>query len=86
MSYKVPDHILHSKLDDEIAILNLRNGEYYSLNDTGAFIWSLICDGNSFEEILQFLSNEYDDEESNFKSDLSDLIVGLKSNGLVEEI
>ena len=86
MNYKVPKHILHSKLDDEIAILNLRNGEYYSLNDTGALIWSMICTGDSFDEILNSLTSEYDNENNEIKSDLFDLIDELKSNGLVQEI
>ena len=86
MNYKVPKHILHSKLDEEIAILNLRNGEYYSLNDTGAFIWSMICAGDSFEEILNSLTSEYGNENNDIKSDLFDLIDELKSNGLVQEI
>jgi len=86
MPYKVPDHILHSKLDEEITVLNLRNGEYYSLNYTGAFIWSLICEGNSYDEIVKQFSIEYQDKGNNIKSDISDLITTLKSNGLVEEI
>ena len=86
MVYKVPDHILHSKLDDEIAILNLRNGEYYSLNHTGAFIWSLICGGCAYDEMVTQLSNEYQEAGNNIETDISDLLGVLKSNGLVEEI
>jgi hypothetical protein len=85
MKYRIPEHILHSKLDEETAILNLKNGEYYSLNETGALIWSLIDKGRSDDEILGEIANSYQDADEEVDSDLY-LINELKLNGLVEEI
>jgi predicted transcriptional regulator len=37
--------VVHEVFDDEIVIINLDNGNYYTLTQTGADIWGLVETG-----------------------------------------
>lgn len=54
--------------DEEAAIINLKTGNYYSLNQTAAEIWSRLEKGANFEEINQFISRSFNLKDS-FKTD-----------------
>ncbi len=56
-------HIVHEIFsDDEAAIINLKTGNYYSLNPTGAEVWSLIEKNATSEEIIEVFSECYKNE------------------------
>ena len=59
MRYRVNSpSIIHESLDGEAVILNLQEGVYYSLNETGNEIWKLITLGASIEEIAALFETE----------------------------
>ncbi|HKV52505.1 MAG TPA: PqqD family protein [Gemmatimonadaceae bacterium] len=45
---------------DETVLLDAERGQYYTLNEVGGRIWSLLVDGTSFAEIVDRLCAEYD--------------------------
>ncbi len=71
-------------LGGEIAILHLKAGTYYGLDDVGARIWSLIQEPTTVEEIRDILVNEYEVEPGRCESDLIALLEKLTNEGLVE--
>ena len=42
------------------AILHLKSGLYYSLNEVGARVWELIQESRTVEDVLAMLLDEYD--------------------------
>lgn len=42
------------------AILDPESGKFYSLNEVGARVWSMLCEGTTFGAILEQLESEYD--------------------------
>lgn len=58
--YRIPEHVLSRKLDDEMVLLNLDSGEYFGLNDTGTRVWELLADGRSREEVIERLTEEFE--------------------------
>jgi hypothetical protein len=42
MNFTINKNIAHEIIDGEAIIVNLENGNYYSLNKTGAEIWNFI--------------------------------------------
>ena len=58
--YRIPEHVLSRKLDDEMVLLNLDSGEYFGLNDTGTRVWELLADGRSREEVIERLIEEFE--------------------------
>ena len=69
---------------DEVAILGLGNGTYYSLNLVGAYVWRLIRQPMSFGDICQAVLAEYDVEPDRCRREIEMLIQDLAKNKLVE--
>ena len=58
--FQVAPQILRELIDEEVVIINMISGSYYSLTDLGASIWDMIEQGFSFDRIVQALVNQYD--------------------------
>jgi hypothetical protein len=48
----VASRIVHDTFDDEVVVINLENGCYYSLTGSGPEIWAAVGRGATREEIL----------------------------------
>jgi hypothetical protein len=68
----------------ESAILNLKNGVYYTLDPVGARIWSLLQEPHSISEIHAAILGEYDVEPSRCQDDLVALLSRFAEEGLIE--
>jgi hypothetical protein len=79
-------HIVHDTLEGETILINLKNGNYYSFDKTGAVIWEIIDkkgDLNKFVEIITGVFKETKDKtESCVDGFISNL---LMENLLVQE-
>ncbi len=71
-------------LDGEAAILNLKNGVYYSLDSVGARIWQLLQQPRTVDQIRTMVLEEYDVEPQRCERDLQELLQKLASEGLIE--
>lgn len=71
-------------LDGEAAILNLKSGVYYGLDEVGARVWSLIQEPKAVREILEVLVAEYEVEAERCSDDLLALLASLADEGLLE--
>ena len=47
-------------IDGEAILINLSTGMYYSMDEVGGFIWTLLSDGHSLEEIAEAVTHHYD--------------------------
>ncbi|OGR75460.1 MAG: hypothetical protein A2X32_13150 [Elusimicrobia bacterium GWC2_64_44] len=65
------------KTGDEAVILNLETSEYYSLNETGTFIWELLAAGKPAARITEALSAEYGVTADQAAEDLADFLKDL---------
>jgi hypothetical protein len=55
-----PDVVLTEVGTGEAVLLHLGTKMYFSLNETGVFIWRMIDSGHTLEEISKKLQEEYD--------------------------
>lgn len=46
-----PD-VVHESFDDEAVVLNLKTGNYYSLNETGKMIWQFLEAGGELKHLV----------------------------------
>lgn len=56
-----------------------------TLNDTGVFLWELLCENTTKEKLLSSLLNEYDVKEDEAKEDIDAFLSKLKEAKLLEE-
>ena len=69
---------------DEVVILALNAGEYYSLAAVGARIWEVIHEPRTVQEVVGRLLSEYDVDPERCERDLLALLQQLADVGLVE--
>jgi Coenzyme PQQ synthesis protein D (PqqD) len=62
LRYKINvPHIVHEIFDDqEAAIINLKSGNYYSLNPIGTYIWAQIEPSTTMGEIVEEIVSRYE--------------------------
>ena len=70
-------------LDGGLAIINLDNGQRFSLDVTGREIWEMISQPISTEKIIFRLMEIYDVPFSTCKQDTMNLLAKLVHSGLV---
>ncbi|HUS14175.1 MAG TPA: PqqD family protein [Chloroflexia bacterium] len=71
-------------LDDEAAILNLKTGIYFGLNEVGAWIWRLIEEPKMVAAIRAAVLAEFDVEPETCQRDLQSLLRDLEQNQLID--
>jgi hypothetical protein len=71
-------------LVDEEIILALKSGVYFGLNAVGAYIWKLIQEPKTVNDICDALLAEYNVELQRCEQDLIVLLRELAAHGLIE--
>ncbi len=56
-----------------------------TLNDTGMFLWELLKNDISQEEMLSKTVSEYDVDKETASTDIDDFLNNLRSKGILEE-
>lgn len=69
--------------DNEVILLNLSRGNYYSIRDTGFELWDKLINGANREQMVQFLSTRYDADTHLVEKDVSSFIDQLLNEGLI---
>jgi hypothetical protein len=75
---------VHSRcFGEELVLLDLARGEYFSLDELGARIWGELAAGRSVEDAVEKLVAEYDVPRDRFQADLRALVGELVTRGLL---
>jgi hypothetical protein len=74
---EVSSEISWRDVNGETIILNLKTGEYFTLNDTGKILWKGICENQKPSELVLSLANEYKMDNKEVERDVLDFISGL---------
>ena len=71
-------------VEGEVVLLNITSGQYYSLDEVGTRVWSLLPQtGSSLEALRNALLGEFDADPSDIDRDLQDLFGRLLAADLV---
>jgi hypothetical protein len=71
-------------LAGEAAILELKSGTYFGLDEVGAVVWNLIAQPRRVTEIRDVLLERYDVEADRCGRELIDLLGALHERGLIQ--
>ena len=67
----------------ETMLLDLAGGSYYTLNESGAFVWELLRRGTTLGEIVDALEERYDAPREQIAADASTMTTELIAASLV---
>ncbi len=75
--------VVYEKFDDELVLINLDSGNYYSFEKVGADIWGFIQSGASETEIIEEISQRYAESLSTIEDAVKKFLSELKEEGLI---
>ena len=80
---KDPAAYAETRIDEEIVVMNLASGDFFSLEDSAAAIWDLIDGTRTRAAVLAALADTYDAAEADLARDLDDFLGELRAGGLI---
>lgn len=80
---RVRDTVVARPLREEMVLLDLDSGIYYSLNPLGALIWSHLERGATPAAIIAAITAEYDVQPDVAAADLQAFLAELRARNLV---
>ncbi len=75
--------VVFEQFDDEVVLINLESGAYYSLDQAGADIWTSIQDGAAVGEIVQQMTSQYDGDHSDIEKGITEFVEHLVREELI---
>ena len=79
------DRFTETDIDEEIVIMRLSTGEFFSLSESGAEIWRLIDGQRDRRALIAALSEDYDADPVQIAADVDQLLLQLKEAELIAE-
>lgn len=75
--------VVAERVDDEVILINLESGHYYTLVDAGAVIWTALANGGTASDAIAHVSDRYSGEASAIEDGVSSLIAELTAESLI---
>lgn len=77
--------VVSEVIDGEAVIVNMDNGNYYSIDDSGAFIWDLLCQGANSNDLVGLVEKSYASSDVDVEAIIAEIIAEfLKEELLVK--
>lgn len=78
-------HVVSAMLGGEVAILDVKQGLYFSLNDVGARVWELAAKEISVPMICAAILEEFEVEPGQCETEVQALVNEMTERGLLIE-
>ena len=80
------DQQVGCRVDSEVVLMSVENGEYYNLNPVASDIWEMLIAPASISQIVDMAMERYTVEQDICKQDILDLVNKLISKDLVKVV
>ena len=80
---KDPTAFAETRIDDEIVIMNLASGDFFSLQGSAAAIWDLLDGTRNRAAVLTALARDFEASEADLEADLDSFLGELRAAELV---
>lgn len=78
--------VISELLDGETIIINLENGNYYSLNETGSLVWNALVTSHTLGEIVDYFCARFNATKDEIEAEISKFVSFLEREALVMEL
>lgn len=76
-------HVMHETIDNEVVVVNLTSGVYYSFDGVGVCVWDWIDGSRTIEEIVQNATEHFDGDHEHIASSVRGFLQKLLEENLV---
>lgn len=77
------DDVFSGVVDNETVAMNVQNGKYFHLNETGSRIFSLLEEPRSVQAICVELKNQFRADEETLRRDVIGFLMEMSAKGLI---
>lgn len=77
------DNFVETVVDDELVLLHIDNGQFYSLKDTGRAAWEMLDANPRFGDLVAAMGEAYEVDEAKCRTQLQALMGDLAERTLV---
>ncbi len=81
----INSNIIARDLQGEMVLLNMENGDYFTLNSIGSEVYNCICDEMETGDIIDLLFERYEIEYDKLRADILVLIDEMKRKNILSE-
>jgi hypothetical protein len=81
---KLSERFTAADIDEEIVLMRLDTGDFFSLSGTAAVIWRLIDGARDREQIISALATEFDTSDPTMAPDVDEFLDQMKQLGFVD--
>ena len=85
MSFRVPAHVHHRAVHDEVVIMDARADAYVGLNSSAAVIWNVLSSGGSVDAAVDAVLTRFEVTPEAARTDVADLVADLVARGVLEQ-
>lgn len=78
--------VVAEEIDGEVIVVNLKNGNYYSLTQSATVAWSSIARGETVAQMHAALARRYLGDAGVMQQGLADLLRALEAEGLIRPL
>jgi hypothetical protein len=83
--FEVARDVQARRFDDELVVLDLARGEYFSLDEVGSKVWEGLAAGRTLEDIVAAFALEYEADAPRIAGDVLAFVVELVGKRLLVE-
>lgn len=83
--YQLQDNTFLTEIEGETVLLQLEAGIYYGLDEMGTSIWKRLEQGQSVDDVVAALLDEYDVSEDQLRQDVEQLVEELLRESLIKQ-
>jgi hypothetical protein len=73
------------RVEDEVVILDVTSGRYFSLDGAGALVWERLEQDTTLGELVDAVVSAFDVDRETAAADIDELVAELAERGLIQQ-
>ena len=82
--YQRKPDVISSKLEDQLVMMDIEKGKYFSMNPVASKVWELLEEPSSVNELCDKLLNEFEVSKEQCFNEVLELLGKMKELDLLE--
>jgi hypothetical protein len=78
--------IVHSKIGEEVVMLDMESGFYFGLNSVASVIWGMLAEEIGFEKLIDQLIAQFEVERSICEADTQELLDQMLEKNIIRKV
>jgi len=77
--------IIDETIDDEVVVVDLHGGSYYSIRDSGVAVWHSLIEPTTPDRVIARIADQFGRPEEDVRPAIASFIEELREHGLIRD-